>query len=80
MLIAFTSDHPLRLSNDIIFSITPHPMTELETLKTLLSDAETDYQHCIARGDWEQCSAAKSKVARLRNRIGKIIKQRMALA
>lgn len=55
-------------------------MTELETLKTLLSDAETDYQHCIARGDWEQCSAAKSKVARLRNRIGKIIKQRMALA
>ena len=56
------------------------PMTDLETLKALLSDAETDYQHCIARGDWEQCAAAKAKVARLRNRIGKIIKQRMAFA
>lgn len=55
-------------------------MTELETLKALLSDAETDYQHCMARGDWDQCSAAKAKVARIRNRVGQLIKQRMALA
>ena len=53
-------------------------MTELETLKALLSDAETDYQHCMARGDWEKCSAAKAKVARIRNRVGKLIKARMA--
>ena len=55
-------------------------MTELETLKALLSDAETDYQHCMARGDWDQCAAAKAKVARIRNRVGKLIKQRMAFA
>lgn len=54
-------------------------MTELNTLKVLLADAETDYQHCMARGDWEQCSAAKAKVAKIRNRIGRLIKQRMAL-
>jgi len=56
------------------------PMTELDTLKALLSDAETDYSHCIARGDWENTSAAKAKVAKIRNRIGKLIKQRMQLA
>ena len=55
-------------------------MTELETLKALLTDAETDYQHCMARGDWESCSAAKSKVAKIRNRIGRIIKERMQLS
>lgn len=55
-------------------------MTELETLKALLSDAETDYAHCIARGDWDNTSAAKAKVAKIRNRIGKLIKARMQLA
>ena len=55
-------------------------MTDLDTLKALLSDAETDYQHCFARGDWEQCAAAKAKVARLRKRVGKLIKARMAFA
>ena len=54
-------------------------MTELETLKVLLADAETDYQHCIARGDWNACSAAKAKVAKIRNRVGKLIKARMQL-
>ena len=53
---------------------------ELDLLKAFLSDAETDYQHCLARGDWDQCAPAKAKVAKLRNRIGKLIKQRMALA
>ena len=55
-------------------------MSDLNALKALLSDAETDYQHCMARGDWDQCAAAKAKVAKLRNRIGKLIKQRMAIA
>lgn len=55
-------------------------MTELETLKALLTDAEDSYSHAIAAGDWESCSAAKSKVAKIRNRIGKLIKARMQLS
>lgn len=54
-------------------------MTELETLKALLSDAEDDYSFAIARGDWEACASAKAKVAKIRNRIGRLIKQRMQL-
>ena len=55
-------------------------MTELDTLKALLSDAEDDYSFAIARGDWPAASLAKGKVARLRGRIGKLIKARMAFA
>ena len=54
-------------------------MSELETLKALLSHAEDDYQHALARGDWDECATAKTKVARIRNRIGKLIKARMGL-
>ena len=55
-------------------------MTELETLKTILADAEDAYSHAIARGDWETCTSAKAKVAKIRNRIGRLIKQRMQLS
>ena len=62
-------------------------MTELETLKaqlealnTLLASAETDYQHCLARGDWDQSAVHKARVAKIRNRIGRLNQQRMALA
>ena len=55
-------------------------MTELDTLKSLLSETEDDYAFAIARGDWTAASVAKSKVAKLRNRIGRLIKQRMAFA
>ena len=54
-------------------------MNELDTLKALLSDAEDDYSFAIARGDWDAASPAKAKVARIRNRIGKIIKAKMKL-
>ena len=54
-------------------------MNELETLKALLSDAEDAYSFAIARGDWESCTSAKAKVAKLRNRSGRLIKQRMQL-
>ena len=55
-------------------------MSELDTLKALLSEAEDDYSFAIARGDWPAASLAKSKVAKLRNRIGRLIKQRMQLS
>ena len=48
--------------------------------KAQLAQAETEYSHCIARGDWEQCSYYKGMVAKHRRAIGKIIKTRMALA
>ena len=55
-------------------------MSDLNALKALLADAETDYQHALARGDWDAMAPAKAKVAKLRRRIGKLIKARMALA
>ena len=55
-------------------------MTELETLKAILADAEDAYSFAIASGDWEACTSAKAKVAKIRNRIGKIIKARMQLS
>lgn len=54
-------------------------MDELTTLKALLSDWETEYAHSMARGDWDSCTVAKARVAKIRNRIGKLIKARMAL-
>ena len=54
-------------------------MSELDTLKALLSQAEDDYSFAIARGDWAAASLAKGKVNKVRNRIGKLIKARMAL-
>lgn len=52
---------------------------QISDLKALLSHVETQYAHTIASGDWVACSAAKSKVAKVRNRIGKLIKIRMGM-
>ena len=61
----------------------PKPMTideQITDLKLILDHVETEYQHTMATGDWVACSAAKSKVAKVRNRIGKLIKIRMGIA
>ena len=50
---------------------------QIDSLKVLLDEAETNYAHTMATGDWVACSAAKSKVAKIRNRIGTIIKANM---
>jgi len=52
-------------------------MNELELLKSHLSEAETDYSHAIARGDWEAMAPAKREVARLRNMVRRIIQERL---
>ena len=63
---------------------TSHSMTSLDQqindLKLLLDSVETEYAHTLATGDWVACSAAKSRVAKVRNRIGKLIKTRMQYA
>jgi len=53
---------------------------QISDLKVLLDHLETEYAHSIASGDWVACSAAKGKVAKVRNRIGKLIKVRMGMA
>jgi hypothetical protein len=53
---------------------------QISDLKVLLDQLETEYAHTIASGDWSACSAAKGKVAKVRNRIGKLIKVRMGMA
>ena len=55
-------------------------MAQLDDLKALLCEAETDYSHAFARGDWEACSFHKAKVAKLRGQIGRIIKQNLKLS
>ena len=37
---------------------------QLEAAKAELSKAQTDYQHCVARCDWTECSKAKRQVAK----------------
>ncbi len=53
---------------------------QISDLKALLDHLETEYAHSIACGDWNACSIAKGKVAKVRNRIGKLIKVRMGMA
>ena len=49
----------------------------LEAIKALLSDAETRYQHAFATGDWQTMGPAKREVAKYRNMVARIIKERM---
>lgn len=53
---------------------------QISDLKVLLDQLETEYAHTIASGDWMACSTAKGKLAKVRNRIGKLIKVRMGMA
>ena len=53
---------------------------KLDHYKLQLSHAETEYAHCIANGDWDECSHAKAMVAKYRKVIGQLIKQRMKLS
>ena len=53
---------------------------KLDHYKAQLAQAETEYAHAIARGDWADCSHYKGMVAKYRKVIGNLIKQRMMLA
>lgn len=49
----------------------------LEAIKALLSGAEDDYSHAIARGDWAAMAPAKRAVSKYRNMVRKLIMEKM---
>jgi hypothetical protein len=53
--------------------------SQLAFAKQLLSEAQTEYQHCFARGDWTECSKAKRQVAKRIKDVQFIIAQKFAV-
>jgi hypothetical protein len=51
---------------------------QINGVKTLLDQAETDYQHSMAAGDWEAFAFHKRRVSSYRQVIGKLVKQKLA--
>jgi len=51
---------------------------QLASAKQLLSEAQTEYQHCFARGDWTECSKAKRKVAKRMKDVQFLVAQKLA--
>jgi hypothetical protein len=52
---------------------------QLEAAKLVLSQAQTEYQHCFARGDWTACSKAKRKVAKCMKEVQYLVAQKLAV-
>lgn len=52
---------------------------QLEAAKTLLSQAQTEYVHCFARGDFAECGKAKRKVAKQMKAVQLLVAQKLAL-
>ena len=53
---------------------------QIDIIKFKLDEAETLYQHAMARGDWEACTDYKGQVAKYRNQVGKLIRQKLKIA
>lgn len=52
--------------------------SQIDDIKALLSEAETNYQHAMAAGDWAACAIHKNDVAKYRRAIGQLVKQKLA--
>jgi len=52
---------------------------QLATAKELLSQAQTEYSHCFARGDWPACTKAKRVVAKRMREVQMLVAEKMAL-
>jgi hypothetical protein len=52
---------------------------QLAAAKLVLSQAQTEYQHCFARGDWAACSKAKRKVAKCMKEVQYLVAQKLAV-
>jgi len=52
---------------------------QLEDAKQRLSDAQTEYLHCFARGDFSACSAAKRTVNKHMKTVQALVVQKLAL-
>jgi hypothetical protein len=50
---------------------------QLAATKELLAAAQTEYQHCFARGDWTECSKAKRKVAKQMKQVQFLVAQKL---
>lgn len=53
--------------------------SQLASVKQQLAEAQTEYQHCFARGDWTECSKAKRKVARQMKQVQFLVAQKLAI-
>lgn len=51
---------------------------QLESTKQLLSQAQTEYVHCFARGDFAACSQAKRRVNKLMKEVQFLVAQKLA--
>lgn len=52
---------------------------QINNLKCLLEEAQLEYHHALARGDWEACSRCKARVASCHSAIGRLVKQKLAI-
>lgn len=51
---------------------------QLDAAKLELAKAQTEYQHCFARGDWSECSKAKRKVAKRMKIVSALVAEKLA--
>ena len=54
-------------------------LQQLEQAKQNLSEAQTEYAHCFARGDFKECSKAKRKVGKAMREVQSLVAQKLAL-
>jgi hypothetical protein len=54
-------------------------LKDLEAAKQHLEKAQTEYQHCFARGDWAECAKAKREVAKCMRQVQTLVAQKLAL-
>ena len=54
-------------------------LADLEAAKLRLSDAQTEYLHCFARGDFAACSKAKRAVNKQVKEVQNLVAQKLAL-
>lgn len=52
---------------------------QLEDAKQRLSDAQTEYLHCFARGDFAACGKAKRTVNKHMKTVQALVAQKLAL-
>ena len=54
-------------------------LQQLEQAKQDLSVAQTEYAHCFARGDFQECGKAKRKVGKAMREVQFLVAQKLAL-
>ena len=52
---------------------------QIDSIKILLDDAQTAYSHAIAANDMAAMTQHRKNVSKLRNTIGKLVKQKLGM-